>query len=37
MKLQPKSEHPHGLSETDYDALFTKDKHIILPSTATRG
>jgi xylulose-5-phosphate/fructose-6-phosphate phosphoketolase len=30
MKLQPKSEHPHGLSETDYDALFTKDKHIIF-------
>ncbi|MGB9489542.1 MAG: phosphoketolase family protein [Terriglobales bacterium] len=30
MKLQPKSDHPHGLSETDYDALFTKDKHIIF-------
>ncbi len=30
MKLQPKSEHPHGLSETDYDSLFTKDKHIIF-------
>jgi xylulose-5-phosphate/fructose-6-phosphate phosphoketolase len=30
MRLQPKSEHPHGLSETDYDALFTKDKHIIF-------
>jgi xylulose-5-phosphate/fructose-6-phosphate phosphoketolase len=30
MKLQPKTEHPHGLSETDYDALFTKDKHIIF-------
>ena len=27
MKLQPKSEHPHGLSDTDYDSLFTKDKH----------
>jgi xylulose-5-phosphate/fructose-6-phosphate phosphoketolase len=30
MKLQPKSEHPHGLSDVDYDSLFTKDKHIIF-------
>jgi xylulose-5-phosphate/fructose-6-phosphate phosphoketolase len=30
MKLQPASEHPHGLSEADYDSLFTKDKHIIF-------
>src|SRR5487761_2179809 len=30
MKLQSASEHPHGLSETDYDALFTKDKHIVF-------
>jgi len=30
MKLQPASEHPHGLSDTDYDSLFTKDKHIIF-------
>jgi xylulose-5-phosphate/fructose-6-phosphate phosphoketolase len=30
MKLQPCSEHPHGLSETDFDSLFTKDKHIIF-------
>jgi xylulose-5-phosphate/fructose-6-phosphate phosphoketolase len=30
MRLQPKSEHPHGLSETDYDALFTKDRPIIF-------
>ena len=30
LKLQSKSEHPHGLSETDYDALFTRDKHIIF-------
>lgn len=30
MKLQPKSEHPHGLSDAEYDALFTKDKHIIF-------
>jgi len=30
MRLQPSSEHPHGLSETDYDSLFTKDKPIIF-------
>ncbi|MGA7119166.1 MAG: phosphoketolase family protein [Polyangiaceae bacterium] len=30
MKLQSQSEHPHGLSDTDYDSLFTKDKHIIF-------
>ncbi|HEY0799503.1 MAG TPA: phosphoketolase family protein, partial [Steroidobacteraceae bacterium] len=30
MKLQPKSEHPHGLSDNDFDALFTKDKHVIF-------
>ena len=30
MKLQPSSEHPHGLTEPDYDSLFTKDKHIIF-------
>ena len=30
MKLQSASEHPHGLSESDYDSLFTRDKHIIF-------
>ena len=30
MKLQSASEHPHGLSETDYDSLFTTDKQIIF-------
>ena len=30
MKLQPANEHPHGLSETDYDAHFTKDRPIIF-------
>jgi len=30
MKLQSASEHPHGLSEADYNSLFTKDKHIIF-------
>ena len=30
MKLQPASEHPHGLSDKDFDVLFTKDKPIIF-------
>jgi len=30
MKLQPRSEHPHGLSDKDFDALFTTDKPIIF-------
>ncbi len=30
MKLQPESEHPHGLSDDAFDALFTKDKHVIF-------
>jgi xylulose-5-phosphate/fructose-6-phosphate phosphoketolase len=30
MKVQPASEHPHGLSDKDFDVLFTKDKPIIF-------
>ncbi|MGB3799262.1 MAG: phosphoketolase family protein [Lewinella sp.] len=30
MKLQSNSEHPHGLTDQDYDSIFTKDKHIIF-------
>jgi xylulose-5-phosphate/fructose-6-phosphate phosphoketolase len=30
MKLQPQSEHPHGLSDKDFDVLFTTDKPIIF-------
>jgi xylulose-5-phosphate/fructose-6-phosphate phosphoketolase len=30
MKLQPTSEHPHGLSDYDFDSLFTRDKHVIF-------
>ena len=30
MRLQPKSEHPHGLTDMDYDMLFTKDKPIVF-------
>jgi xylulose-5-phosphate/fructose-6-phosphate phosphoketolase len=30
MRLQPKTEHPHGLSDMDFDQLFTKDKPVIF-------
>ncbi|MEO6061150.1 MAG: phosphoketolase family protein [Thermoflexales bacterium] len=30
MTLQPESEHPHGLSDVDFDSLFTTDKPIIF-------
>ena len=30
MKLQPQTEHPHGLSDMDFDDLFTKDKPVIF-------
>lgn len=30
MKLESNDKHPHGLSDEDYDSIFTKDKHIIF-------
>jgi xylulose-5-phosphate/fructose-6-phosphate phosphoketolase len=30
MKLEPNTEHPHGLNDNDFDALFTKDKPIVF-------
>jgi xylulose-5-phosphate/fructose-6-phosphate phosphoketolase len=30
MVLSPQSEHPHGLSDKDFESLFTKDKPIIF-------
>jgi xylulose-5-phosphate/fructose-6-phosphate phosphoketolase len=30
MALEPKSEHPHGLSDAEFDAIFTKDKPIVF-------
>jgi len=30
MKLEPQSEHPHGLSDRDFDSIFTKDKPVIF-------
>ena len=29
-KLEPSTEHPHGLSDKDFDSLFTTDKPIIF-------
>ena len=30
MALQPKSEHPHGLSDADFDAIFTRDRPVVF-------
>lgn len=30
MKLQPQTKHPHGLSDVDFDILFTKDTPVIF-------
>ena len=30
MRLQPDTEHPHGLSDSDFDALFTKDRPVVF-------
>ena len=30
MRLQPETEHPHGLSDRDFDTLFTTDKPVIF-------
>jgi xylulose-5-phosphate/fructose-6-phosphate phosphoketolase len=30
MRLQPESEHPHGLSDREFDSLFTADKPVIF-------
>jgi xylulose-5-phosphate/fructose-6-phosphate phosphoketolase len=30
MRLQPDTEHPHGLSDHEFDALFTSDKPIVF-------
>ena len=30
MRLQSRSEHPHGMSDDDYDSLFTRGKHIVF-------
>jgi xylulose-5-phosphate/fructose-6-phosphate phosphoketolase len=30
MRLQPASEHPHGLGEADFDSIFTRDKPVVF-------
>ncbi len=30
MRLQPEREHPHGMSETEFDSLFTTDRPVIF-------
>jgi xylulose-5-phosphate/fructose-6-phosphate phosphoketolase len=30
MRLQPESEHPHGLSDHEFDALFTIDRPVVF-------
>ena len=30
MRLQPDSEHPHGLSDVEFDALFTTDRPVVF-------
>jgi xylulose-5-phosphate/fructose-6-phosphate phosphoketolase len=30
MRLQPDTEHPHGLSDRDFDSFFTQDKPVIF-------
>ncbi|HEX3454787.1 MAG TPA: phosphoketolase family protein [Gaiellaceae bacterium] len=30
MRLQPESEHPHGLSDSEFDALFTLDRPVVF-------
>lgn len=30
MRLQPRTQHPHGLTDVQYDSIFTKDKPILF-------
>jgi xylulose-5-phosphate/fructose-6-phosphate phosphoketolase len=30
MRLQPASEHPHGMSDTEFDSLFTTDRPVVF-------
>jgi xylulose-5-phosphate/fructose-6-phosphate phosphoketolase len=36
-KLDPPAEHPHGLSDIDFDELFTKNQPVISSSMPPRG
>ena len=37
MKLQPSTEHPHGLSDKDFDTLSRRTSRSSSPITATPG
>jgi xylulose-5-phosphate/fructose-6-phosphate phosphoketolase len=30
MRLEPETEHPHGMSQTEFDSLFTRDKPVVF-------
>jgi xylulose-5-phosphate/fructose-6-phosphate phosphoketolase len=30
MTLQPRDEHPHGISDSDFDAIFTRDRPVVF-------
>ena len=30
MRLQPRSEHPHGLSDTEFDSMFTTSRPVVF-------
>jgi phosphoketolase len=32
MTLQPKDQHPHGISDRDSDGMFTRDRPVIFAS-----
>jgi len=37
MALQPKSEHPHGITDVDFETIFTLTNRLCLPSMAIPG
>ena len=37
MRLEPETEHPHGLNDADFDALSATDKPLNFAITGTRG
>ncbi len=37
MALQPQTEHPHGLTDRDFDALFTRDRPVIFAFHGYQG
>lgn len=37
MRLQSEEQHPHGMNQQEYDALFTRDKPILFQYIAEYG